>query len=128
MPVVYDASALLALVLAEPGAERATQSLADGVISSVNLSEVIATLVARGATSSDVSALIMDLPLGVETFTSEDAENAGLLRGPTEALGLSLGDRACIALGRRLDAHILTADRAWEKLSDVMNDSIELIR
>ena len=128
MPVVYDASVLLALVLDEPGAERARLSLSEGMISSVNLSEVIATLVSRGATSTDVSALIKDLPLEVVAFTLRDAETAGLLRAPTKAFGLSLGDRACLALGRRLDAHILTADRAWEKLTDVLTENVELIR
>ena len=128
MPVVYDASVLLALIFDEPGSERARQSLADGVISSVNLSEVIATLVSRGATSADVSALIEDLPLEVVPFTTADAETAGLLRSSTKRLGLSLGDRACLALGRRLEAHILTADRAWEKLTDVLAETVELIR
>ena len=127
-PGVYDASALLALVLDEPGAERARISLSEGVISSVNLSEVIATLVSRGATSADVSALIEDLPLEVMPFTTADAETAGLLRFPTKAFGLSLGDRACLAVGRRLKAQILTADRAWEKLSDVLTEPLELIR
>ena len=128
MPVVYDASVLLALIFDEPGSERARLSLADGVISSVNLSEVIATLVSRGATSADVSALIEDLPLEIVPFTTADAETAGLLRSPTKAFGLSLGDRACLALGRRFEAHILTADRAWEKLTDVLAGSVELIR
>ena len=127
-PVVYDASALLALVLDEPGAERAQLSLSEGMISSVNLSEVIATLVSRGATAADVSALVEDLPLEIVQFTAEDAETAGLLRASTKAFGLSLGDRACLALGRRLEAHILTADRAWEKLSSVVTETVELIR
>ena len=128
MPVVYDASALLALVLDEPGAERARLSLSEGMISSVNLSEVIATLMSRGATTEDVGALIDDLPLEVVAFTTEDAKTAGLLRASTKAFGLSLGDRACLAVGRRLKAQILTADRAWEKLSDVLTEPLELIR
>ena len=128
MPVVYDASALLALILDEPGAERAQLSLADGIISSVNLSEVIATLVSRGATAADVRALVEDLPLEVVPFTAEDAKTTGLLRTSTKLLGLSLGDRACLALGQRLEAHILTADRAWAKLSDLPTQPVELIR
>ena len=83
MPVVFDASVLLALIFNEPGAERAQRSLSLGVISSVNLSEVIATLVSRGATSADTTALIDDLPLDVEVFTLEDADVAGLLRAHT---------------------------------------------
>ena len=127
-PVVYDASALLALVLDEPGAERARITLSEGVISSVNLSEVIATLVSRGATTADIGALIEDLPLEVVLFTADDAVTAGLLRASTKAFGLSLGDRACLALGRRLEAQILSADRAWEKLPGILAETVELIR
>ena len=128
MPVVFDASVLLALVFDEPGSERARRSLSAGVISAVNLSEAIATLSARGATADDIDALIDDLPLDVEPITLADARAAGMLRVHTKALGLSLGDRACLALGQRLDAMVLTADRAWAKLPDALRGAVELVR
>ena len=63
-------------------------------------------LVSRGATTADIGALIEDLPLEAVLFTADDAVTAGLLRASTKAFGLSLGDRACLALGRRLEAQI----------------------
>ena len=126
--MVYDASVLLALVLDEPGTERAMHSLADGVISSVNLAEVMTVLAHRGATAEDLDVLVNDLPLRVEDFTTDDAVLTALLRPDTKALGLSLGDRACLALAQRLSEVALTADRAWAKLPDSLSQSVELLR
>lgn len=128
LATIFDASVLLALVLDEPGAERATESLSDGIISSVNLAEVMSILTHRGASREDLDALLNDLPLEIEDFTTDDAIQTALLRPQTRSHGLSLGDRACLALGHRLQGRVLTADKAWADLSDDLSLSIELLR
>ena len=114
---VIDASTLLALVNNEPGADKAAGFIADAVISAVNLAEAISKLVERGATMSDARAAFALLPLEVADFTRPLAEMAGGLVATTRAHGLSLGDRACLALASRLALPAVTADRAWAELN-----------
>ena len=114
---VLDASALLALLKREPGEERVERALADGaVISAVNLSEVVAKLAGGGTPETGIRARIGALRVDVADFDGADAFAAGLLLPATRAAGLSLGDRACIALGRRSRLPVLTADIAWTSL------------
>lgn len=123
---VLDASALLALLFAEPGAERAADVIAQGaVISTVNLSEVAALLVRHGQEPETTLAAVRDQVL-VEPFTAEDALTAAKLSPLTAPKGLSLGDRACLALAKRLAARAVTAERSWAELD--LNVQIELIR
>ena len=117
--IVLDASVLLALLYGEPGAERLTgQSglLASATISAVNLAEAHSKLVAEGMDPGDAwQAAIAPIP-EIAAFDSEQAKITGDLVRQTHALGLSLGDRACLALGIVLKAPIYTADRAWKNL------------
>ena len=119
---ILDASALLAYLRDEPGAEVVADAVATGaVISTVNLGEVLSRVADRGADPVRVARQmtdrgLLDGALAVEPFTSADAIEIARLRPLTRDLGLSLGDRACLALGRRLDAPVLTADSAWSKL------------
>lgn len=123
---VLDASALLALLFAEPGAERVADVIAEGaVISTVNLSEVAALLVRHGQEPATTLAPVLE-QVAVELFTPEDALNAGKLSLLTAPKGLSLGDRACLALAKRLAARAVTAERAWAQLE--VDVQIELIR
>ena len=115
--VVLDASALLAVLNQEPGAETLTPEILSGaVISTVNLAEVHGKLVDRGLSAKDaweaaVSPIREALP-----FTVGHARLAGDLAAQTRPLGLSLGDRACLALGVDLQVPIYTADRSWKKV------------
>jgi ribonuclease VapC len=114
---VLDASALLALLNGEPGQEVVAQALGGGaVVGAVNFSEVVASLVGAGMPEEAVRAALYGLELDVVAFDLTQAYAAGLLRSATRDLGLSLGDRACLALAalRRLPA--LTADRVWASL------------
>jgi PIN domain nuclease of toxin-antitoxin system len=111
--VVLDSSAVLALVNREPGGERVLAALPDAVISAVNLSEVVAKLVDRGATMAAIEEALSILRLDVRSFDTELARAAGELRRLTRDRGLSLGDRACLALAAQLGAVALTADRTW---------------
>jgi PIN domain nuclease of toxin-antitoxin system len=113
---VIDASALLAILNQESGAEQWTDAVIDGVMSAVNLSEVIARLADAAMPEEDIRKVIEPLDLEVAPFDSHQAWTAGLLRSATKAAGLSLGDRACLALGRTMKLPVLTADQAWKSL------------
>ena len=116
MSVVFDSSALLAIAFGEHGADRAAEALEDGVLSAINASEVIARLVERGASDQDARESLRGFGLAIRPFDEGLAIAAGLLRRTTRAHGLSLGDRACLALAHREQAPVLTADRRWSTL------------
>ena len=115
-PVILDASALLALLFDEPGAERVMEHLETASISSVNWSEVGARLADRGADARAIMAELGETSLEIVPFARADAEAAAALRTGTRHLGLSLGDRACLALAQRMGGPALTSDRSWAQL------------
>ena len=115
--VVLDASALLVLLNDEPGAELVAESLPQAAISAVNLSEVVAKLADAGMPDEAIRDALRGLPLDVVPFDVEQVYDAGLLRSATRGAGLSLGDRGCLSLARRLDLPALTADHTWEQLA-----------
>jgi ribonuclease VapC len=115
--VVLDASALLAILNQEPGAETLTPELLSGaVISTVNLAEVHGKLIGRGLSPDDAWEAALGPIREAVPFTAEHAGLAGDLVAKTHPLGLSLGDRACLALGLALKAPVYTADKSWKKL------------
>lgn len=114
--VVLDSSALLCLLNAEPGAERVAGLLDGAAISTANLAEAIGKLREHGLSAAETREALAGLPLDIRPFTEEEAHAAGALRPATRALGLSLGDRACLALAQEMQALALTADREWLKL------------
>ncbi len=113
---VLDASALLCLLHDEKGADRVSQALPQSAISAVNLSEAIAKLADAGLSAKRILAVLETLQLTVIAFDEEQARLAGLLRPKTKRLGLSFGDRACLALGQMRKAIVLTCDGAWSSL------------
>jgi ribonuclease VapC len=122
---VLDASAMLAYLRDEPGADVVSDAIAGGAaISTVNLAEVLSRIADRG---SDPIALVHQMTergllggaIGVEPFTLADAGETARLRPTTRDAGLSLGDRACLALARRLATPALTADTAWSQAPDL---------
>jgi len=123
---VLDASALLATMLGEPGASEVEERLVDACISAVNLSEVIAKLAERGVPPDVIVESLAELDLDVREFDFAQASRAGLLRLPTRGFGLSLGDRACLALAAELDRPAITTDKAWTKLD--IGITIEFVR
>jgi ribonuclease VapC len=120
--MVLDASALLAHLRREPGSDAVTDAIGRGAtISAVNLAEVLSRAGDRGADPEGLAGDLTEAGLlhgavVVEPFTAEDAATVARLRSATRGAGLSLGDRACLALGERLEAPVLTADRAWSEL------------
>ena len=113
---MLDASALLALLNDEPGGEAVESALPHAAMSAVNLSEVVAKLIEGGMPEEVVRPLLEGLSLDVHAFDADLAYATAVLRNSTRQLGLSLGDRACLALGLRLAAPVLTTDRAWADL------------
>ena len=115
--LVLDASAILAIINQEAGAEQLTpELLANAICSMVNLAEVQAKLVSRGW-SPDVAWEDATSPIREAVpFLEEHAQIAGSLVALTRQLGLSLGDRACLALGIALKAPVFTAEKTWSKL------------
>jgi PIN domain nuclease of toxin-antitoxin system len=123
--VVLDASAVLALLQDEPGSERVLESLPGALICSVNLSEVVAKLTELGMPEPDIR-LALSLGLEVVAFDEALAYSAGALRPVTRSAGLSLGDRACLALARSRSLPALTTDRAWRDTG--VDTVVEVIR
>ena len=127
--IVLDTSALLAILNEETGAEIFTQQfelLSNATMSAVNISEAYGKLLGRGIKAEDAwEAVTAPVPEIVD-FDTEQAKIAGWLQPQTRSLGLSLGDRACLALGMALKAPVYTADRAWKKLR--LEVSIQVIR
>jgi ribonuclease VapC len=124
---VLDASALLALVRREPGAEVVASYLPHAVISTVNLSEVHAKLLTLGLALEPLERDLGAMGVTVEPFTRADARSTAELRALTRARGLSLADRACLALAWRLGVPALTADHPWGDLEG-LPVQVELIR
>jgi PIN domain nuclease of toxin-antitoxin system len=110
---VLDSSALIALLLGEPGAERVQACLPDAVVSSVNLAEATTKLLHKGAEPAAVQALLEGLRLEVAPWTDALVWASLDLSPLAWTRGLSLGDRACLALARELHRTALTADAAW---------------
>jgi PIN domain nuclease of toxin-antitoxin system len=115
---VLDASAVLAMLHREPGADLVEQALPGAAMSAVNLAEVLGKLVDAAVNVRPVPGLLIGAGLVIEPFTAQDAELAGALRSTPGGRLLSLGDRCCLALAMRCEPpEVLTSDRAWASLS-----------
>lgn len=121
--VIFDASALLALIHQEPGAEIVAPLLKSSVMSTINIAECLNVLQRTGVNTKESVLLINDIIPLIIPFDLEQAE----LQSEIQHKSLSLGDRSCIALGIKLQAPVYTADKMWAslKLNDV---EIRLIR
>ena len=114
---VLDASAVLAVVLEEPGADVVVEALRSGAaMSTVNVAEVAARLHQDGWSESEVALVFGTLGIEILPFGPEAALSSGRLRTATRHLGLGLGDRACLATGRIEGCPVLTSDRIWREL------------
>lgn len=116
MTLVFDTSTVIAVMRRETGADRIAELFAGGAMSSVNFAELVAQGVRRGVSAEDVTNDFTQLKLVVHAFDLEDATLTGALIAVTRPFGLSLGDRACLALAKRLNGTAVTANHAWAKL------------
>ena len=123
---VLDASALLALLNEEDGADLVQELLPQAVLSAVNFAEVVTRLVAVGMPEREIREALILLGLKIIPFEDEGAFESGFLYEKTKPLGLSLGDRACLGLAKTLGATALTADRTWQDLN--IGVKVKLIR
>jgi PIN domain nuclease of toxin-antitoxin system len=123
---VLDSSAVLAVLNDEIGSQAVIAILDDAILSAVNYAEVISKLVERGVTLTQARAMLSAVGVTVAEFDRALAERTGELRAITSRLGLSLGDRACIALAEREGAPALTGDRRWATVA--CEAEIRLIR
>lgn len=127
--IVLDASALLAILNQEPGSEIFTEQfelLESARMSAVNVAEAYGKLVAVGIDPEDAWEAVTAPVSEIVDFDKDQAKMAGSLLPQTRSLGLSLGDRACLALAIALGAPVYTADRAWKNLR--LRISIHIIR
>ena len=128
MAFILDASALLALIFREPGADVVGTALKAGAqMSAVNVAEVASRLHQEGWTAFGVNALFQDLPILVLPFDFNTAALCGRYRPLTDHLGQSLGDRACLATAYLQAGTALTADQVWAQL-DLEGVAISCIR
>ena len=128
--VVLDASAILAFLQGEPGEDVVRLALQEKqcMVSAANQSEVIAKALDRGASAAAIQSLLADLAYTVVDITAEDGAQAGWMRDSTRNIGLSLGDRLCLAVAQRLAAPVLTADRPWLGVAKLLGLDIDCIR
>ena len=114
--VIADASAVLALLKSEKFDRFEPRRLFGAAISAVNLSEVLERLCSGGLNELEAEEAVAELNLQVADFDEAQARRTAYLRPRTRAAGLSLGDRACLALANKLQGPVVTADRAWASL------------
>lgn len=123
---ILDTSAVLALVRGEPGHAIVSRLVASAIVCSVNEAEVITTLIRNGQSVDEANQTTGQLPYRVADADRELARAAGALFDRTRELGLSLGDRFCLALAERERLPVYTADRPWSRLA--IGIDIRLIR
>lgn len=124
---VLDASAVIALVRDEPGADIVASHIGRAAISAVNLQEVIKELLLSGLNEATTRELLDELRLDVRAHDVSAAYSAAGLHAQTRQYGRGLGDRSCLALALQLGVPALTADREWKKIK-VTNLRIEHIQ
>ncbi len=125
---VLDSSAILAWIGGEQGHEAIEPHLADAACSANIVAEVFAKLVDWGWSAPAIDRALIELSFNVHPVTEEDAVQIGLLRAPTRAAGLSLGDRSCLALAARLALPAITVDRGWAKVADAVGVEVRVLR
>lgn len=128
MKTVVDASAVIAMLLEEPGYEVVEDVIAESIISAVNLAEVVAALCARDNSPESVQAIVDRLAIPCVAADAALAVEAGLMRSVTASRGLSLGDRFCLALARRVGCPAITADKAWLHVAGAVGVDVQSIR
>jgi ribonuclease VapC len=123
-----DASAVIALLNGEPGAEEVEGVLATAAIGAVNIAEIVSHYTFLGAPLGDIQSMINTLPMTIIAADKDLSWEAGALRAITSKKGLSLGDRFCLALAKRLDVTAYTTEHVWPEIADAAEVKVMVIR
>ena len=126
MASILDASALLAFLFGESGAERVEVEIASGATSTVNWAEVWQKMLDRGAPPEEGKTAVLRAGLELVSLSTDTAERAARLRDATREAGLSLADRCCLALAAERGVTALTTDAAWTSVD--LGIDVQLIR
>jgi ribonuclease VapC len=127
--MVLDASAVLALLQDEAGADEVEEAIDSGaVISAVNLAEVLGKMVDAGATPDAAAGLVLGLFAEVEVFGLQAARDTAAIRAVAPDRSLSMGDRACLSLARLRSLPVVTADRAWRQVAGPLEVDVRVVR
>lgn|SRR5690606_7430175 len=102
--------------------------LDEAVVSTVNVAEVYTYAATRNLPTEAIDAFFADTGIAMISFDPAQAVAAGQLASITRKAGLSLGDRACLALAKLRNAEVLTADRPWQKLASAVGVAVKLLR
>ena len=124
--VVLDSSAVIAFLQREPGSDLVAKVITRSIISTVNAAEVVAKLTQFGLTADEAVDSVRALPTRKLPFDLHQALNAGTMWARSKSVGLSLGDRACLALAEAMQIPAMTSDRRWMKFKTAVE--IRLIR
>lgn len=125
--VVFDTSAVIALLRGEPGAALVASRVGQAAMATVNLQELVKALILRGVALPVIEEMIQELRLDLHAHDREAAFASARLTEATRQRGSGLGDRSCMALAIKLGVPVLTADRAWAKLK-LPGLSVEVVR
>lgn len=128
MACVLDASAVLCLLFSEKGADKVEARLGSSSMSTVNYTEVLTKLIDRGVDAEEAIQDLSDLDLTIVPVDQSIAEEAARLRTLSKEMGLSLGDRVCLALAKSLNLPVVTTDRAWKEIAKPAGIKVELVR
>jgi PIN domain nuclease of toxin-antitoxin system len=123
---VLDSSAVLAVIFNEPGGEKIVDLLQGGLLSTVSLAEIHTRLLLDGRPADFAWNRILSMGFEVCFFDDEQARLAAEMIGKTRPFGLSLGDRACLALAIQRKAKVYTTDRVWKNFA--LGIDVEVIR
>lgn len=126
--LAIDASAILAAILGEPSGDTVFDRMEDALVSTVNIAEVYTYAAINGLPTDAIDAFFAETGIAVVSFDHAQAVLAGRLAQMTRKAGLSLGDRACLALAGHQKADVLTADRPWQQIADAVGLKITLLR
>ena len=125
---VLDASAVLSLLFDEPGAGKVRERIHGCLLGTTNMAEILAKLVDRSLPMGEAVKAIGMLGMEVVPFSEVHARTSSAMRPSTRGIGLSLGDRACLALALERDLPALTAERRWPEIAEAIGVKVELIR
>jgi len=126
--VVLDASALIAMLKNEPGADAVAATIASASMGVFNYAEVVSHFIHLGMPAVEVDDMLNPLPMTIIPADKLLARDAGRLRTATASAGLSLGDRFCLALAKREGVPAWTADRSWASVVDATSVETVIIR